>query len=85
MMRQDMKPGVVFTLKPRARIHWLIFGVYRNSGVIAVRCDSDIGRKLLAWVAAGRTTLEPCTREEIRAAERTFWHDDLVNAVVVGL
>lgn len=53
----ELTPGATFKLNPTARTMWVMFGGYKNAGervqVDAIRTDTEIGEKLLQWIASG--------------------------------
>jgi hypothetical protein len=78
-----MNIGDVFTLKPGARIKWLVFGKYSLGPLIAVRCDSEVGRGLMKWIADGKPANKPYTWREVTLAAREFYEHDLTQAEVI--
>lgn len=75
-MDRRPEPGEIFKLKPSARIEWLAAITYRDHGLKAVRCDSEIGQMLLKWIADGSDfNNRPCRAWEIEKDATEFWHD----------
>lgn len=71
-------PGQVFKLRPNARISWLTFANMDGSCVQAVRLDSDIGKKLYAWLMAGGDSAnKPCSYGDVVDVAKEFWPHDL--------
>jgi hypothetical protein len=79
------KSGEVFKLKPTARVTWLTFANHTGSGITAVRCDSEAGKKLIAWIAADKPEMSYADQHEmtkqVSAQGRDFWPHDLETAV----
>jgi len=81
--KDKLNIGDIFILKPRAKVKWLAFGKYTTGPVIAVRCDSEVGRGLLKWMADGKPTNQPYTWREVTLAAKEFYEHDLTQAEVV--
>jgi hypothetical protein len=94
MMSHDYKfqPGEVFVLSQKARIRWVACTLTYGQ-IEAVRCDSPIGKKIMAWLDAGKPKLPDGEPSAIlvgvhkalltRTVGKTFGFDDLKTAVKV--
>ena len=86
------QPGEVFVLSQKARIRWVACTL-TYAQIEAVRCDSPIGKKIVAWVSAGRPKLPDGEPSAIlvavhkalltRTVGKSFSSDDLKTAVRV--
>jgi hypothetical protein len=64
---EKLRSGDLFKLNPAARVKWLAIRIMDYDEVKAVRTDSEYGKRVLAWMGAGRPN-----NDEGKALARDF-------------